>query len=181
MLGWRVQFGKALDKDRQIAAGKKALGVKARTATEEEILAAGKKVDKNDKSKSYNHTYLVVTDVFGQEALPKAAKGNGKAAKGIAAAAKAAPKASKAPKPKTDDGEQQASEILLVILKDAKDNTVLKSQLSGKVVAYCFDNDIADADRERLRKTIYNDDFLGQQQGWTFDQKDRKQPVSLAA
>lgn len=177
MLGWRVQFGKALDTDRQMAAGRKALGVKARTATDTEILEAGKQQDKKDKSKSYNRTYLVVTDVFGQAALPKA-KGNGKGAVKNAAKASAA-KATKS-KPKTDDGEQQAVDILMAILNDAKDNTVLKSQLSGKVVAYCFDNDIDDATREQLRKAIYSDEFLEQQQGWVFDKKDRKQPVSLA-
>ena len=54
LVGRRFTFGKELNKERQLAAGKKKLGKKAAGATEEELMLAGRRQDKTDKKKFYS-------------------------------------------------------------------------------------------------------------------------------
>lgn len=172
IIGQRVTFGKEPDVERQMAAGRKKLGkVKAASATDAEIMAAGKRQDKKDKTKSYNHDRLIVTAVLG-EAMTAAVKSVGKTTAPKSAAAKSG-KANGAAASTSDDTSviEAAEGALLTILGTAKDNSVPKGSLSSKVVNYALENNLDGPDREALRKLVTSEAFLQRQTGWTFDGK----------
>lgn len=90
IVGARLTVAEVINTERQMAAGKKALGAKAKTASEEEVLKAGRRKDASDPKKSYNHTMLVAETVVELgAAIPKGVAGAGKPA-GKKAAAKPA-------------------------------------------------------------------------------------------
>jgi hypothetical protein len=170
LAGYRVTFGKELNRERQLAAGKKKLGKKAAGATEEEIMAAGKRQDKQDKTKFYNHDRLIVTAVLGQEEAPKAAKKT---------AAKAAPKSGAAKGGKAngaaksaaadDSAYESADAILIDLLADAPENTIATKSLSSLIVRKALADGMSTADRESLRKLMGSEAFQSRQNGWVLD------------
>lgn len=131
---------------------------------EEDTKRLGKRKAKNGKE--YDRQDLLIETVYdlpGQEAAPAAkaaAKSTAKApaAKGGKTTAKAAPKES--------DLETLTETTLLDILKSAKDNTIAKNKLSMQVLQKLM----KDARREDVRKLIFTDDFLGRENGWSYDQ-----------
>lgn len=180
LVGKRVEFEKRLDKETQIQIGRRALDKKkkgsGKTASEEEALLAGRRQDKKDKKKFYNVDYLAIRKALGEAEVAKSSK-SGKSSKGGDKKEVKAEKSSK--KSKGDDREAEAVKLLVELLGDAKNNTLLRSQLSAKVTAYCMDNDVEDDVRDELRKIIYDEKFLKSEQGWSYDPSG-KQPVSLA-
>lgn len=185
IIGRRIRTIKEVDRDEQIRIGRarlvKKLGpAKGKAASEEDAFEAGKRQDKKDKSKSYNLDFLSVAEVYDADDWTPDSKGKkktaGKPAKEEKVPAKAGKPSKKAAEP---DLDEKAVEVLTAILSEAKNNTVLKTQLTGKIVAYAMENDMEDAERDALRKIISSDKFLATEQGWTFDAKDKKQPVTL--
>ena len=130
----------------------------------------GKKVDKKS-GKSYDRKDLVVDQVYelpGSEPAKKTTGGKAnppsKAAKG-----KAAPAAAPA-----EDLEQLSKDTLISIIADAK-GEIAKSKLSMKVLTKLMQHPL----REDVRKTVFDDAFLAQEDGWTYDKA--KQIVRIAA
>lgn len=126
----------------------------------------GKRVDKKT-GKSFDRQDLVVEQVY---ELPAGSSSGVKAAKGKVAAA---PKGkAKAVEPEGDDLDQLAKDTLVEILAAAKGNTIAKSKLSMAVLTKLMKH----PQREDVRKLIFTDDFLTQEDGWSFDKA--KQVVS---
>lgn len=169
--GLRVTFKKEVNKARQMAAGVKKLGKKAAaSASEEDIMKAGRRQDKNDKTKFYNHDLLLVSEVLDAEAKPAA---KGKAAKAAPAAA-ATKKAAK----KGEDFEA-ADAFLIELLADAKDKTVNVSSINSLVVRKALADDVEDDVRDSYRKLYADGDYLGRENGWKVEGEGKKQTVSL--
>jgi hypothetical protein len=188
----RVTFAKELNKERQMAAGRKALKIKGdgfqagtTTYTEEQVMVAGKRKDKKDKTKSYNHDRLIVTAYLGEGEAPKAAAKSKSAAKPAVAAPKAAAakggKANGAAKTATDVSADMAEGVLLGILADAPDQTVSKAKLTSLIIQKALADGLDKDTREALRGLITSDEFLARENGWSFDAADKKQPISIAA
>ncbi len=129
LAGWRYEFKREQNLEKQMAAGKKKLGVKAKNATEEEILAAGKRVDPKDKTKSYNQDRLLVAEVLGE-------------VEGRSVAKKAAPKASVKPvaaaKPavEVDVDTDYVDAAVQDILANAKGGVVKRGNLSTELLKW---------------------------------------------
>lgn len=176
MVGYRVTFAKELNKARQMAAGKKKLGkAKSATATEEDIMKAGRRQDKNDKTKFYNHDMLVVTAVLGEaEAAP--AKGAKKGAKAAPVAAKSKAKA----KEVEEENYTRADNVLIELLADAKGNVIPKGSISSLIVRKALAEDMETEERDSLRKLLSDDEYLKREAGWAYDADDKKQPITLA-
>jgi len=181
--GLRVTFGKVLNKERQMAAGRKKLGkAKAAAASEDEIMKAGRRQDKNDKTKFYNHDQLVVSAVLGREDV-KPAKG----AKAKAGAKAAAPKSTAAKggkangAAKTVEEDYTAADALLVdLLADAKGNTINKASISSLIVRKALADDMDNETRDGFRKLLASDEYLAREAGWTFAASEKNQPIALA-
>jgi hypothetical protein len=186
LVGYRYTFGKEIDTDRQMAAGRKKLGIKAKsfvgkggkTYTEEEIMTAGRRQDKNDKSKFYNHDRLIITAVVGKV---DEAPAKGKKAAPKAAAAKAAP-AAKAGKAKKDADENfdDADTLLMELLGAAKGKTIEKGKLSSLIVRKALADDMENEARDAFRKLLGSDEFLARENGWSYDADAKGQPITLA-
>lgn len=177
LLDWRVTFGKELNKERQMAAGKKKLGkAKAASASEEDIMKAGRRQDKNDKTKFYNHDQLVVTAVVGKDE-------GGKKGKAAAGKKTESAKSAKGSSKKKDADEEvdytRADEVLLELLADAKGGVINKSSISSLVVRKALADDMETEERDSLRKLLSDTDYLKRKEGWTFDADDKKQPITL--
>lgn len=195
MNGWRVEIGQVIDEPRQLAAGKKKLGVKAKMATREELMEAGKRKDRNDPTKSYNQTQLRVVAVLGQPEV--AAKG---AAKRTAASKPATKPAAKGngKVDHTDDTDRTDAalvDLLTWATEQARDGKrksaeVAKSELSSLIVRYALSKNKAEKDsvtgeeREWMRKALSDEAYLAdaKERGLiTFDQSNKSQPIGLAA
>lgn len=177
LVGNRYEFGREINKDRQMAAGKKKLGKKAATSTDDEIMKAGRQQDKKDKTKFYNHTFLVVSSVLGAAKAEKAVD------KGTKAVSTKSTKTTNGSGKKSKDAEQDfdAADALLVdLLADAK-KPVKKSGLSSLVVRHALAEDMADDTRDGFRKLFGDDEYLGRENGWSFDSKSKDKMVSLEA
>ena len=79
----------------------------------------------------------------------------------------------------------QGEDVLLTILADSKDKDdnqkpIDRSGLSAKILRYAVDNGLDTETREALRKLLGSEDFLSRQSGWTFEAKEKGQPVALA-
>lgn len=173
LAGRRYTFAKEINKERQLAAGRKKLGAKAKSATEEEIMKAGKRQDRNDKSKFYNHDRLIVQAYLGvAEGVAAPAKGGAKkgAAPKKGAANKPAASAPVAPAAEASDLTEQAQSMLLTIVAN-KGNKVAKAALSGAIVTQAMADGLDSTVRDQLRTIIVSDDFLQSQAGWKFDGK----------
>ena len=126
---------------------------------EEATKKLGKRKGKDGKE--YDRQDLLVETVY--ELPTVESKSNGKAAKptgkgkgkGVVAALEA-PEASL---------EDLAKETLLEILADAKDGKIVKNKLSMEVLKRLMKH----PNREDVRTLVFSDDFLRQQDGWTFD------------
>lgn len=175
LVGNRYEFGREMNKEKQLASGRKKLGVKAKTASEEEILKAGRQQDKKDKTKFYNHSFLVVSSVLG--VAEEAAPATKKTAAPKSAAAKGG-KANGAAKSKKDVEADytEADSVLTDLLADAKNNTIAKTSISSLIVRKALADDMDNDTRDNLRKLIGSDDFLKREAGWSFDGKN----ISLA-
>ena len=119
----------------------------------------GKKVDKKTK-RSYSRKDLIITEDLGAvDAAPV------KTSSAKAAPAKSAPAASKGkPAKKDDDVRDFAKETLLGILA-AADGPLAKNKLSTKVLTTIP----KDPRREDVRKLVFDDDFLAEEDGWTYN------------
>lgn len=154
LAGLRVTFGKEIDTEKQIAIGKKKLGKKAKDATDEEILAAGKREGKGtNKGKFFNQDRLVVLKVLATDA--KASKKGAKA-----------DKAEKGGKSKEKEADSEAPDqdaldkAIVGLVKASKKEKILKSGISAAMMRYAVSNDLDEADAEAIRKGISEDKYL---------------------
>ncbi len=163
LLGYRVTFAKINDEEKQLAIGASRLGAKAKTATREALLEAGKQVDKKDPKKSYNQQYLAVSAVLG--------KSDVKASKKTAVTVTTKPAASKRNGKVEAMDEQPVVDVLISLLADAADNTLPTNKLSSLFVHYALANGIKGEERETMRKLISSAPFVASERGWTVDAK----------
>lgn len=133
---------------------------------EEATKKLGKKKSKDGK-KEYNRTDLKVSAVL---ALPAVA--GAKASKSAAAPAKGATKGKPAPEPEADDLNDEAVEALMNVLADA-DGSIQRAKLSVKIAQKVG---LKNPNRAELSKLVFSEEFLGTEQGWSYDKK--KQTVS---
>lgn len=175
LVGYRYEFGRQINVEKQMASGRKKLGKKAAaTATDEEIMKAGRQQDKKDKTKFYNHNFLVVANVF-DKAEEKPTKGKGKTS------AKADEKPAKKGKKADAEPDYDAADALLIdLLASAKGNSINKGSLSSVIVRKALEDDMEDEERDAFRELLSSDEFLEREAGWTFDADDKKQPIALA-
>lgn len=179
LVNQRFTFEKRVNVERQMAAGRKKLGpAKAKAATDEEIMKAGRRQDRNDKTKFYNHDMLAVSAVLGAQAP------TGKVSKASKAAPAAKGKSKAAPaEDESAVSMKQADKVLKAILKEAKNNTVKRTQLNSLVARYALENDVEDEERDALRKAINDDDYLAdavERELIEYDEDANGQPISLA-
>lgn len=177
IIGQRVTFKKAINEARQMASGRKKLGSKAKTSTPEEIMAAGRRQDKKDKTKFYNQDMLLVSAILAPAEKKAAAKKGAAASKTAKPAAAAKGKAKAAP---AESDAPDAGELLKAILRAAKDNAVNRASLSSLIVRKALTDGIDAATREELRKLICSEEFLATEDGWVYDGSVKTQPVVLA-
>lgn len=185
LTNWRFTFAKEPNVEKQMAKGRKKLGIKkqgfagkgGKTFTEEEIMLAGRRQDPNDKTKFYNEDRLIIGAVLGAADEAEQPKGKAKAK-----AEKTADKPAKATKgKKAEDVDYDAADALLIdILANAKNNTVPKSGLSSAVVRKAVEDDMDNDTRDGFRKLFADDEYLAREAGWTFDADDKTKPVALA-
>lgn len=144
-----------------------------------EELAGVKKMGAPEKRKGkdnkfYTRQHLIVEEVYGEDEQAEVAPVKAaKAVKGKATPVKATGKPSKANGKSETTPEQDldaiAAETLTGILAKNK-GTVKKAQLSMKVLNALLPNKALDSPtRERIRKLVVSDDFLGLEAGWSFD------------
>jgi len=188
LFGRRVVFGKEPDVAKQMASGRKALNLKAgsyqagtRTYTDADIMTAGKRKDKKDKSKSYNHDRLIVTSLLGEAPVAAPAAKTAAAKPATKAATKTATKP--ATKPAEVDSDAlftQAESMLLTLLANAKDNVLARTSLPSLVVKQSVAENLEPAERDAIRKVIVTDEFLSRQSGWVVNVEDKKGVINLA-
>lgn len=149
------------------------IGTRARfvqRVNEEDTKKLGKRKDPKT-GKEYPRTDLVIDQVYDlPSSSPAAKKTTGgkanppsKSAKG-----KAAPVAVE-----EVDINALAQETLVAVLTDAPGNSLAKSKISMKVLTKLMQ----DPNREEVRKLIFTDEFLGLEDGWTYNKA--KQIVTL--
>jgi hypothetical protein len=191
----RYEFGRAINEPKQLASGAKKLGVKdlkaiaadgsytgklGKSYTKAEVMEAGKKQDKNDKSIYYNQTFLVIEDLLGETVSP-APKAAGKKAAAKPAAKMTVAKGGKpngAAKEVEPDYET-ADALLIDAVAAAKNKTLKKASLSSAVVKWAVENDKANEERDAIRALFADDDYLARQNGWKFDGEGKDKPVSI--
>lgn len=144
-----------------------ALGTRLRLVQktdEEATKRLGKKKSKDGK-KEYDRKDVVVEKVY---ALPGAGK-TSKSGKSSKPAGK---------KSKEFDLDEASAEVLIDLLKAAKDSTLQKAHLPNLLVkALKKDN----PNREDIRRRVYSDDFLETQAGWEYDASSKKQLIELVS
>lgn len=158
VIGLRVTFAKIADEEGQLAAGKKALGAKAASATVDELMAAGKRKDKKDAKKSYNRDFLTVSAVLGRGTVTGAAK----------TVKAASTKTTKPAQAVAGEGVDSAA-FLANIVAEAAPDAIEVGKLSTIIVKYALTNNITKDVREVHRKAILADGFIASQQGWSYD------------
>lgn len=129
----------------------------------------GQKVDKKT-GKGYDRKDLVVEQVYELPSAAPATKSGKPAAARVAAKAGTKSKAA----PAGEDLEQLSKDTLVSIIADAG-GEIAKSKLSMKVLTKLMKH----AQREDVRKLIFTDEFLAQEDGWSYDKA--KQLVSIQA
>ncbi len=152
LCNYRYTFAKELNTERQMAAGRKKLGAKAKTATNEEIMVAGRRKDANDPKKTYNHDRLIVSAVLGAAgakpvAQKKSTNGSDKAI------ATSATRSGNGTPPDPDT-------VLLAILANAEKHTIPYTSLSSLVIRYSLERDWQGPIREPLKKQLISDAYL---------------------
>lgn len=188
--GKRIEFKNEIDLDRQMASGRKKLGIKkagsltgkgGKTYTEAEVMEAGKRQDKNDKKKFYNQTRLTAVKVFdadaaGTDDADEEEETPVKPVKG--AKAKAAP----APEPDEDEDDaeetgpsnKEAVKMLTGILKE-EDGEINRADLTLLVARKIKDR----GQRDAMTKKLFSTDFLREENGWSFNESSKKQAITL--
>lgn len=202
MIGTRVRVSNEVDKDSQLAIGKKKLGKKAANATEDEILEAGKRLvtKGKHKGKKFNRTYTKVTKVLD---VPDEDGGNKAKAKAGAKAGSKSNKASGKANAKAarnddddegddedDDAEEsslstkQADKLLLAVLKKkGKNGSMEKSALPLAITRYIAETKGDTDERDALRKLVADEEWLTEaaERGTIeFDASSKKQLVTVA-
>lgn len=191
LVGKRYEFGYAINRDKQIAAGLKALGSKdlkqepkdgvyvgklGKTHTEAEVMEAGKRVAKDGpkKGQKFNHTFLVITDVLGDAPVAAAPAKKSAAGKKSAAAVKGQPNGKAA---ETD--YEVADALLITALSEAKNNTLKRSSLNSVVVKWAVAEDKSNEERDAVRELFASDEYLARTAGWKVNGDGKDQTVSL--
>jgi len=201
LTGIRYEFGRAINEPKQMAAGRKALGVKEEKPdangnyvgkggtkyTKSEVMTAGKKQDRNDKTVFYNQTYLMVQAILGEApavaaapvaataAAPKATtKATAPAKTTVAAKGQANGKAVE-----VEPDYETADALLVDALSNAKNNTLKKASLSSVVIKWAVENDKTNEERDAIRALFSDDSYLARANGWKFDAETKDRPVSL--
>jgi len=191
--GERFEFRNVQNVTRQMAAGRKKLGIvkpdglvgkDGTKYTEEEVMEAGKRPDKKDKKKSYNQNYLTVSKVFDSGSVSdedgdededepsEPVKGK----KG----AKPVPEADEDEEEDADEDEdegpsdKEAAKFLKGILKD-EDGEISRKDLTLLVAHRIKDR----AERDAMVKKLYSTALLKQENGWSFDEKGKAQTITL--
>lgn len=202
--GQRFEFKNVLDIDRQIASGKKKLGIKkagvekdgvvtyvgkaGKTYTEAQVLEAGKRDGKGDnKGKSFNQTRLTVVKVMTDDAAATDAGDDEddkeeapvKPAKATKGGKKAAAPVVEADEDGDDEEEsgpsnKEAIKFLNTLLKE-EDGTINRGDLTLLVARKIKDR----GERDAMTKKLYATDFLTQENGWSFNQSSKKQSITL--
>jgi hypothetical protein len=162
MIGYRVEGKKVVDREQQIAAGKKALGRKAAGATEEELFEAGK--EKGADGKSYNRTNLLVARVLSAP-NEKPAKASSKSRKVQEEDEAEEPK--KAPKGRPAKEEEEAPEtpdfdeaIVEIVEKYGEKGVLQYARINGAVVKYANKKGMSGTERDALRKELLDEENL---------------------
>ena len=195
LTGQRYEFGRAINVRKQMASGRKKLGIKdskgytgklGKEYTEAEVMTAGRKQDAKDKSIFYNQTYLVIEDILGEKAAAAPAPKAAAAKKTVAAPAAATKTVAKGGKPNGKAVEvpvdyETADSLLVTALADAKNSTLKKASLSSVAVKWAVENDKTNEERDEIRNLFADDTYLGREQGWKFDVEGKDKPVSLGA
>lgn len=135
LIGYRVTFKKVVD--------------------EEATAKFGRRVDKKDKTKSYNRDYLTVSAVLGKQAV---AAGKSKAAKLSAPISKR--------NGAVTEADEQASVDVLVALLEATGGTLPMNKLSSLLVKHALSTGMPAAEREAHRKLITSAAFVANERGW---------------
>jgi hypothetical protein len=178
MNNYRVTFGKEQDVERQMASGRKKLGITkkgssvgkgGKSYTDEEIMVAGKRPDKNDKTKSYNQDRLIVTAVIGPAAT--AAAGKAKAAPKAAPVSTAAKGGKSNGAAKGADDYKAADKLLLGFLTEAKENRIPVKSINSLIVKKSLEDDMSNEDRDAFRTLLADATYLKRENGWAFDGK----------
>lgn len=191
----RYEFARAINEPKQLASGAKKLGIKdlkavaadgsytgklGKTYTKAEVMEAGKRPDKNDKTKPpYNQTFLVIEDLLGEPVKAAPAK---KAAAAKPAAAKTVVAKGGKPNGKAVEVEadyETADALLIDAVAAAKNKTLKKASLSSVVVKWTVENDQPDEVRDAIRALFADDSYLARQNGWKFDGEAKDKPVSI--
>ena len=191
--GRRFDFRPEVNVERQMASGRKKLGIKkadsnvgkgGKEYTDEQIMEAGKRDGKGErKGQKFNQNRLTVVKVYAGEAKP-AAKIAGKSAKEMAAEAAKSPASRRpAPAPEPDEDEEEAAEgpsdkeaakFLKELLDDEdgsfdrKDITVLVSRKIKDAAA-----------RKAMTAKLLDEDFLGSVKGVSYVVKGKNATISL--
>lgn len=186
----RYEFGRAINTERQMASGRRKLGIKdakgfggklGKVYTEAEVMEAGRKQDKKDKSVFYNQTYLIVESLLGGDVSvgaikPMAPAKTVKTTTTVAAKGKPNGKAIE-----VEPDYETADALLVDALGNAKTNTLKKASLSSVVVKWAVENDKSNEERDAIRSLFADDVYLGRENGWKFDSDGKDKPVSIGA
>lgn len=147
------------------------IGIRARLVQRtdaERTKKFGQKVDKRT-GKGYDRKDLVVDQVY---ELPGARSAAGKKTGGKANPPSKTAKGKPAAAAQGEDLDTLSKETLLGIVADAG-GSIAKSKLSMKVLTKLMKH----PQREDVRKLIFTDEFLAQEDGWSYDKA--KQTVSI--
>jgi hypothetical protein len=170
--GGRYEFGRAINREKQMASGRKALGIKSSDSligklgkeyTEQEVMSAGRRQDKNDKTKFYNQTYMVVESILGDVAAAPAPAASKAAAAPVTVAAKGKPNGKAV---EVEPDYETADGLLVDALASAKNNTLKTTSLSSIVVKWAVENDKSNEERDAIRSMFSDAAYLGRQAGW---------------
>lgn len=200
--GQRFEFKNVMDADRQLASGKKKLGIKkdgvekdgavvyvgkgGKTYTEAEVLAAGKRDGKGDnKGKSFNQTRLTVVKVMAEDGgAADVDEDEDEEEAPPVKAAKGGKKVAKAEPVEADDDDdvevedagpsnKEAIKFLNTLLKE-EDGSINRGDLTLLVARKIKDR----GERDAMTKKLYATDFLTQENGWSFNQSSKKQTIT---
>jgi hypothetical protein len=136
--------------------------------------AKTKQLGKNGKE--YDRKILQVTAYHGEATEAKPAKSGVKASSAFAKGGKANGAAKSNAAKDTEELTEYADGVLKDILTAAKGNKIDKSALTGAVTRKLLGN----PKREAIRKLMFSDEYLGREEGWTYDQSAKNQPIELA-
>jgi hypothetical protein len=198
--GNRFEFKFAQNVERQMASGRKKLGIAkpdgfvgkdGTVYTEAEVMEAGKRIDRKDKKKSYNQNYLTVVRVLAAAEEtdggddddddddapepPKAKKATNGSGKKVAAA-EPDDEDDEDEDEDTDDGvdDKSAAKFLKTLLKE-EDGEISRKDITLLVARRLKDR----AQRDAMVKKLYSTAFLKSEAGWEFNESSKAQTITL--